>query len=125
MKKNILEQSVWFEDMTVDKNYYPECELEYTDNISNEAHLFDEYSLFDYTNGYNRYIRLSELLQADTAEKLAKIDESADCCDTLTIIDDLCITNSELDFMDDFYLRTFIQRLSHHCRHCNVYRRTA
>lgn len=111
--------------MTVDKNDYPECELEYTDNISNEAHLFDEYSLFDYTYGYNRYICLSELLKADTAEKLTKIDDNADCCDTLTIVDDLCMTNTELDFIGDFYIRTFVQRLSRHCRHCNIFRKIA
>ena len=117
----VLEQSVWFENMAVDKNDNPQYDIVYTDNIDTKTHLFDEYNLMDYCYGHNRYILMSELLKANSEDRFTSILENAGYCESITIVDDLNIENTELGFINEFYQKVFFNQLSQHCRNCYVY----
>ncbi len=116
-----MEQGFWFDGVSFDKKDYPVCELEYTDAIDRHSNLFDDYNLLDYTYGSNRYIRLSELFEADSEEKWATIRRKAKECDSITILDDISIENIEIGFIADFYLRTFYAALKQENPNCFVF----
>ena len=119
MKLN-MEQSFWFDGISFDKKDYPSCELEYIDTIDWQSNLFDDYNLLDYMYGANRYIRLSELLEANSEEKWALIRSKAAECDSITILDDIMVENAEIEFIADFYLRVFYSALKNENSNCYV-----
>lgn len=116
-----MEQGFWFDVVSFDKKDYPVCEPEYTDTIDRKSNLFDDYNLLDYTYGTNRYIRLSELFEADSEEKWAAIRRKVRECDSITILNDISIKNMEIDFIADFYLRTFYAALKQENPNCYVF----
>ena len=85
-------------------------------------------NLFDYTYGMNRYINLSELLEANSETQWAVIREKAADCDSITILDDIAFDNEEIAFIVDFYLRVFYSALkkeNHNCYVCDITKRRA
>lgn len=123
LKKCILEQSVWFESIDLDKQDIPQYTILYTDNIDNKSHIYEEYNLIDYTYGRNRFILLSELLEANNKENFISLLQYASLCDSITIIDNLSIDNNELNFIKDFYIKAFCSRLSDYCNICMIFRK--
>ena len=116
-----MEQSFWFDGVSFDKRDYPECELEYSDAIDRKSKLFEDYNLLDYTYGANRYIGLSELLEADSEVKWSAIRRKVAECESITILNDIPIVNGEIAFIADFYLKVFYSALKKENSNCYVY----
>lgn len=91
--KCMMEQSLWLRDIKTDNADIPECEICYIDAIKEMSHINDEYNLFDYAYGVNRYILLSELFQmsdeVDWMQLLFRIKR----CDSITIVNDFVLRN--------------------------------
>ena len=119
--KSILEQCLWFEGLDFDKKEYPTETPILTDSIENQSSLFDEYNLFDYVYGTNRYVKLSELLNANTEPKWKIIKEKVRQCKSITIVNDITIQNEELDFIKKFYISVFYSALKKENPNCYVY----
>ena len=119
--QNIMEQETWFEKIQFDKNDYPIQTPSFIDSINFQSSLFDEYNLFDYAYGFNRYIKLSELLEANTKSQWNIIREKVKKTNSITIINDLSIKNEELGFILDFYITTFYSALKNDNPNCYIY----
>ena len=118
-----MEQSFWFDGVAFDKKDYPSCEIEYIDTVDRKSNLFEDYNLLDYAYGMNRYVGLSELLEANNPNKWATIKRRATECDSITILDDISINNEEVDFIADFYLKVFysaLKKANHKCYVCDI-----
>ena len=116
-----MEQSFWFDGVPFDKKDYPEGEFEYIETIDQQSNIFEDYNLFDYMYGTNRYIKLSELFEADSKAKWSTIKIKASGCDSITIFNDVLIENEEVRFIDDFYLKVFYLALKNENPNCYVY----
>ena len=110
MKHN-MEQSFWFEGINFDKNDYPVEKPVYVDSIDHQSSLFDDYILFDVIYGNNRYVKLSELLKANTEQKWNDLNQKVSNCKSITIVNDTSICNSELEFIGKFYVESFYAAL--------------
>ncbi len=119
--KSILEQCLWFEGLDFDKKEYPTETPILTDSIENQSSLFDEYNLFDYVYGTNRYVKLSELLNANIEPKWKIIKEKVRQCKSITIVNDITFQNEELDFIKKFYISVFYSALKKENPNCYVY----
>ncbi len=119
--KSILEQHFWFDGSEFDKKDYPTEKLIHIDSIENQSSFFDEYNLFDFQYGSNRYIKLSELLEADTEPKWAVIKEKARHYNSITLVNDILFQNEELDFIKQFYISVFYSALKKENSDCYVY----
>lgn len=110
MKHN-MEQSFWFEGIQFDKNDYPVEKPVYIDSIEHQSSLFDDYNLFDVIYGNHRYVKLSELLKANTEQKWNDLNQKVSNCKSITIVNDTSICNSELEFIGKFYVESFYAAL--------------
>lgn len=84
MKHN-MEQSFWFEDINFDKNDYSVEKPVYVDSIDHQSGLFYDYNLFDVIYGNNRYIKLSELFEANTEQEWNALKQKVSQCKSITI----------------------------------------
>lgn len=123
--KCMMEQSLWLRDIKTDNADIPECEICYIDAIKEMSHINDEYNLFDYAYGVNRYILLSELFQmsdeVDWMQLLLRIKRY----DSITIVNDFVLQNEELHFAVEFYIKVFFWQLRRNCQKCYVYEKFA
>ena len=119
--KCILDQSIWFNGLNFDNKDYPMETPIPIDSIDNQSSLFDDYNLFDCVYGTNRYVKLSELLDANTEFKWAIIREKAKHCKSITLVNDLPFQNEELDFIKQFYISVFYSALKKENPNCYVY----
>ena len=110
MKHN-MEQSFWFEGINFDKNDYPVEKPVYVDSIDHQSGLFYDYNLFDVIYGNHRYVKLSELLKANTEQKWNDLNQKVSNCKSITIVNDTSICNSELEFIGKFYVESFYAAL--------------
>jgi hypothetical protein len=124
MKHN-LEQSLWFDDIDLEKNDTPVCNIIYTNSIDDKTHISYDYNLFDCIYGFNRYINLTELFKANEETTWKAIMERIQECDSITIVNDITTDNDELSFITDFYVRVFYSDVKSHCSQCYLYEKTA
>lgn len=118
--KSILEQHFWFEGINFGKNDYPVEKPVYIDNIEHQSSLFDDYNLYDVIYGNHRYIKLSELLEANTEQKWNDLKQEVSYCKSITIINDISLCNNELEFIEKFYVESFCAALKNINPNCYV-----
>ena len=119
--KCILEQEFWFKGIDFDNNDYPTEPLIPIDCIDNQSGLFEDYNLLDCVYGANRFVKLSELLDANTEAKWAIIKEKSRQCKSITLVNDIPFQNEELDFIKHFYISVFYSALKKENPDCYVY----
>ena len=124
MKHN-MEQSFWFEGINFDKNDYPVEKPVYVDSIDHQSGLFYDYNLFDVIYGNNRYVKLSELLGANTEQKWDYIKQNVSHCKSITIVNDTFLCNNELEFIEKFYVKSFYAALKNINPNCYVLRKNS
>ncbi|MEE3451238.1 MAG: hypothetical protein VZR27_11205 [Acutalibacteraceae bacterium] len=122
--KSILEQHFWFEGIQFNKNDFPVENPVYIDSIEHQSSLFDDYNLFDVIYGNNRYVKLSELLKANTEQEWNDLNQKVSNCKSITIVNDTSICNRELEFIEKFYIESFYAALKQINPNCFVLRYT-
>ena len=118
--KSILEQHFWFEGIQFNKNDFPVENPVYIDSIEHQSSLFDDYNLFDVIYGNHRYVKLSELLKANTEQKWNDLKQEVSYCKSITIINDISLCNNELEFIEKFYVESFCAALKNINPNCYV-----
>ena len=124
MKHN-MEQSFWFEGINFDKNDYPVEKPVYVDSIDHQSGLFYDYNLFDVIYGNNRYVKLSELLGANTEQEWNDLKQKVSQCKSITIVNDTFLCNNELEFIEKFYVESFYAALKNINHNCYVLRKNS
>lgn len=119
--KCIMEQSLWFTDIETDRCDYPKCDVRYINSIENMTHISEQYNLYDIGYGMNRYIYLSELLKIYDKSEWDDLMKLVSECDMITVINDVSPNNSEMVFINDFYIKVFCCQLNKYCTECYVY----
>ena len=119
--ENILEQRFWFDGLVLDKNDYPTETPIPINSIDNQSSMFDDYNLFDCLYGANRYVKLSELFDANTEAKWGDIKEKARHFKSITLVNDIPFQNEELAFIKQFYISVFYSALKKENPTCYVY----
>lgn len=122
--KSILEQHFWFEGIQFDKNDFPVEKPVYADSIDHQSSLFDDYNLYDVIYGNNRYVKLSELLGANTEQKWNYLKQNVSQCKSITIVNDTSLCNNELEFIEKFYIESFYAALKNINPNCYVLKNT-
>ena len=119
--KDLLDQAHWLknaQDNAIDST----ADIgEYVDSIVNRSSIFEEPNLFDCAFGCNRYVKLSELFNADNSEKWKYLLDRARNCDSITIVKDISYKNIELSFIENFYLKVFYSELKKANPVCYIY----
>ena len=107
MKHN-MEQSFWFKGIQFDKNDFPVEKPVYIDSIDHQSSLFDDDNFYDVLYGKNRYVRLSELLEANTEQRWNDLKQKVSFCGSVTIVNEFNLHDSELEFIEEFYIDSFM-----------------
>ena len=119
--KDVLDQTHWLKNALNYENDNIADIAEYVDNIVNRSSLFDDPNLFDYAFGCNRFVKLSELFDADNSEKWENLLDRARNCDSIAIVKDISCKNIELSFIENFYMKVFYSELKSVNPACYIY----
>lgn len=119
--KDLLDQTHWLKNAQNYEINNTADIAEFVDSIVNRSSLFDGPNLFDYAFGCNRYVKLSELFNADDIEKWEDLLDRARNCDSIAIVKDISCKNIELSFIEDFYVNVFYSELKNANSACYIY----
>lgn len=109
-------------DFPYDKNENPITTIQYINDITFAQEFGEPYNLFDYSNGFYRYISFQELHDTNDENKWRDILSSVSCLDGLILIDDIHVNNDEVKDMKNFYLKVYYWNLKQHNENVYVYK---
>lgn len=116
MKKRLFYQDFLYQDMTVDKNDYPDVVLEYCIDVAG-------CSIVDVNKAASSpeaIIKLTKLMSIRKEEDWARLEKNVEKLKKVIIEDDIELKNSELDDYKLFFLKTYFWRLRQCCKDCYI-----
>lgn len=103
-------------NIAVDKSTdMPICKIEFVNTDSDYFDLWCENTTFD-IEFKKRFIYLSYLIEEKSIDKWNEMFLLASNCDNILIIDDVYLTNHELEMYKEFYLKVYISNFSKQCK---------
>lgn len=118
MSTKTFYQDFLFSDMEVTKDGYPKIEFEYCDHVAGYKAL----KIGHPQNEKVLSIGLTDLMGITQEDRWNSLEEKVSQLEELIVVDDIVLKNSELEEYKDFFIKTYIWRLSKLCQ-CRVTRR--